>query len=87
LEATLRLALAILGTTLLIAASNALEANAQTKTCTEALGVCRTACKDAVASANCPSWCADAFKKCKSSGCFPKAARFGGGETCGFKKT
>ena len=83
----MRFVLAILGSAFLVAGFYAFDANAQTQTCTQALGVCKNACKDAVASPNCPNWCADAVKKCKATGCFPKAARFGGGETCGFKKS
>jgi hypothetical protein len=62
-------------------------ASAQSKTCGAAYAACKNACKDAVASPNCPSWCANGMSSCKKTGCFPKAPRFGGGATCGLKQS
>ena len=63
------------------------RASAQSGTCSAAYVVCKNACKDAVASPNCPSWCANGMSNCKKTGCFPKAPRFGGGATCGLKQS
>ena len=63
------------------------QPEAQSGTCSAANTKCKAACKDAVASPQCPSYCANGFSKCKQTGCFPKAPRFGGGETCGLAKS
>lgn len=60
--------------------------SAQWASCSAAYSSCKSACKDSVASPQCPSWCADQYQSCKQSGCFAKAPRFGGGKVCNLSK-
>jgi hypothetical protein len=80
----------LIATTFAAAASCAFAVSAVAQnwtSCGAAFNTCKLACKDAVASPQCPSWCSDQMRKCKSSGCFAKAPRFGGGEVCNLKKS
>ena len=71
-----------------MAAVSATAASAQSGgSCSATYSICKAACKDAVASKQCPSWCAEKFSSCKETGCYDKAPRFGGGQTCGLKKS